>query len=200
MARALSAYSGNASEGEAELLALMRIDISISASLPGSYEGVWSWYPSFDHFPCNVDVLVPEDIKGYRDWVARGALTYIRHYPTEIQQLQDKLADIAAGGEATYPELTVPARQTYGDTDMLREIVEQIIGAETPSLLEALHAVEMVIQNYKAQLRALVMQILNATARQEEVAVAQMSTLIIRNTPDEIDTLMQSMGRLYLTE
>ncbi|MCJ1314748.1 hypothetical protein MMC15_000060 [Xylographa vitiligo] len=199
MAIALNAYSDNASEGEAELLALMRIDISISPSLPGSYQGEWAWYPSFDHFPCNVEVLIPEDVKGYHEWVARGALTYIRHYPTEIQQLQDKLADIAAGGEATYPALTIPARQTYGDTDLLREIVEQIIDTETPSLLEALYAAEMVIQNYKSQLRALVMQILTAASGRGEVPVAQMSTLIIRNTPDEIDTLMQNLGRLYLT-
>ncbi|MCJ1380176.1 hypothetical protein MMC17_003279 [Xylographa soralifera] len=200
MAVALNAYSDNKSEGEAELLALMRIDLAISASLPGSYEGVWAWYPSLDHFACSVEVLIPEDIKGYHEWVARGALTYIRHYPTEIQQLQDKLADIAAGGEASYPELTIPTRQTYGDTDLLREIVEQIIGTETPSLLEALHAAEMVIQNYKSQLRALCLQIISATSGPGPTLEAQMSTLIIRNTPDEIDNLMRGIGRLYLTE
>ena len=199
MARALDAYSDNASEGEAELLALMRIDVSISANLLGGYRGAWAWYPSFEYFPCKVEILIPEDIKGYHEWVARGALTFISHYPTEIQQLQDKLADIAAGGEATCPELTIPARQIYGNTELLREVVEQLISTETPSLLEALHAAEMVIQNYKSQLRALVMQILNVASGPTEVPTARMSTLIIRNTPDEIDDLMQCMGRLYLT-
>ncbi|MCJ1389983.1 hypothetical protein MMC18_002841 [Xylographa bjoerkii] len=197
---ALNTYHNNAYEAEAELLALMRIDLAINASLPGSYQGEWAWYPAFEHFECNVEVLIPEDIEGYHQWVARGALTFISHYPTDIQRLQDKLADIAAGGEATYPELTMPARQTYGDVALLREVVEQIIGTETPSLLEALHATEMVLHNYKQQLRALCMEIVNATSGPVQALTAQMSTLAIMNTPNEIDNLMRNMGRLYLTD
>ncbi|MCJ1434612.1 hypothetical protein MMC27_003981 [Xylographa pallens] len=200
MATALKAYRDDASEGEAELLALMRIDLAISASLPETYKGAWAWCPSFENFPCNFEVLVPEDVEGYREYVARGALTYLCHYPTEIQQLQDKLADISAGGEASYPELMIPDRQTYGDTDLLREAVEQIISTESPSLLEALHATEMVIQNYKSQLRALVLRIIDTAPGPGPLPVAQMSTLIIRNTPEEIDHLMQNIGRHYLTK
>ena len=96
--------------------------------------------------------------------------------------------------------MVIPNRLTYGNTDLLREAVEQIIGTETPSLLEAFHATEMVVQNYRSQLRALVMQILDGASAPGPVPVVRISTLIIRNSPDEIDKLMRNVAGEYFTE
>ena len=102
----------------------------------------------------------------------------------------------------------MPARQTYGDTTLLREVIETIIDQETPSLLHTLHTTEMVIHNYKARLRILYTQIVKAAAGIHHSTASdyvqdlntQMSTLAIRYSPSKIDSLMKSMGRLYFTE
>ncbi|MCJ1404776.1 hypothetical protein MMC11_008002 [Xylographa trunciseda] len=200
MAVALNAYRNHANEGEAELLSFMRIDLALSPHLPGIYQGEWVWYPSLEHFECHVDVLIPEDVRGYHEWVARGALAFIKHHPTNIQRLQDQLAEIAAGRDPGYPDVPLPPRQTYGDTTLLSEVVEEIIGTESPSLLETLHATEMIIHNYKTQLKALCLEVINAMSGRAEAVEAQLTTLTIRNTPNEIDSLMRDMGRMYLTE
>jgi len=198
---ALNTYRDNAIAAEAEILSLMRIDLALESSLPGSYQGRWVWYPSLEHFQCNVEVLIPEDIREYQEWVARGALTFIQNYPSDFRKLQDQLAHMAAGGATSYPELSLPARLTQGDTTTLREVVEQILGTETPSLIEALHATEMILHNFKTQLRALCLEVVNAASgRPGQTVEPQTTTVAIRNTPDEIDDLMASMGRMYLAE